>query len=128
MATLIVNTGRAVTTALLAGGVTYPKFVGWGTGAGTAGATDTDLFTPATEARVTGAQSQITTTTTNDTYQVVATLTANAGKTITNVMIFDSAGSGSPPSGGNGYFKGDHAGQALNNGDQIQYTLQTKYT
>ena len=46
MATLLVNTGKAIVTNYLNGGAaTQPKYVAWGTGAGTTAATDTTLFT-----------------------------------------------------------------------------------
>jgi len=75
MATLLVNTGRAIITSRLNSGGTTPQYVGWGTGAGTTGATDTTLFTEVLP-RVSGTVSQVTTSTTNDTFQVVATQTA----------------------------------------------------
>ena len=60
MATLLVNTGRAIITNRLNSGGTVPQYVGWGTGAGTTGATDTTLFTEVTP-RVSGTTSQVTT-------------------------------------------------------------------
>lgn len=122
-ATLIVNTGRAIITNRLKGSGTEPVFVAWGTGAGTTAATDTTLFTEASEARVSGTSSQQTTTTTNDTYRVVGTLTvAGSGKTITNVGLFDASSSGSL------FFKSDFTGLALNVGDSIAFTLNTQFT
>ena len=121
MATVLANTARSLVTALLAASVV--KYVGWGTGAGTAAATDTTLFTEASEARVAGTQTQVTTTTTNDTYQCVATITvAGSGKTIPNVGIFDAS------TVGNLYFKADFTGVALNVGEGIQFTLKGQYS
>lgn len=124
-ATLVVNTGRAIATNLIGAiGGTAPKYVGWGTGAGTAGATDTTLFTEATEARTSCVASQVTTTTTNDTLQMVGTITvAGAGKTITNVALFDQLAVG-----GNMYVKSDFAGLALNIGDSIAWTIKITYS
>lgn len=121
-ATLIVNTGRAVSTALLAAiGVLAPKYMGWGTGAGTAGATDTTLFTEASETsttRPTATLSQATTTTTNDTARFVATITVAGGnKTITNIGLFDANAAG------NLFFKADFTGLALNIGDSGAFTV-----
>ena len=63
MATLLVNTGKAIVTDYLAGGAaTQPKYIGWGTGAGTTAITDTTLFSE-TGTRVTGTTTQQTTTT-----------------------------------------------------------------
>lgn len=71
--------------------------MGWGTGGVgtgspyTAAKTDVAAFAEASESRVAGASSQVTTTYTNDTYQVVGTITANGTKTIAEVLLSDSA-------------------------------------
>jgi hypothetical protein len=122
MATVLTNAGKAITTNRIIGAGTEPTFVAWGTGAGTAAVADTTLFTEASESRVSGTSSRVTTSVTNDTYQVVGTLTANAGKTITNAGNFDAS------SGGNLYVKGDFTGIALNTGDAIQFTIKCQYT
>lgn len=119
MATVLTNTGKAQIIDALNGGThTAPQHVGWGTGAGTAGATDTTLFTEASETRVSGTKSIVTTTVANDTYQVVATITADGSKTITNAGLFDAVTSG------NLYIKGDFTGIALTVGDQIAFTIK----
>jgi len=122
MATLIVNTGKAIVTNYLAGGAaTQPKYVAWGTGAGTTAATDTTLFTE-TGTRVTGTTTQQTTSTTNDTYQVIGTLTASGTVTITNAGLFDASTSG------NLFVKGDFTGIGLTSGDSIQFTFKTQFS
>lgn len=120
MATVFSNAGKAIVANRILGAGTEPKNVAWGTGAGTAAAADTTLFTEsADEARVAGTSSRVTTAVANDTYQVVGTLTcASAGKTITNAGLFDAA------SAGNIAMKGDFAGVALNVGDTIQFTFK----
>lgn len=124
MSTVFTNAGKAITTARLKGSGTEPNYVAWGTGAGTSANTDTTLFTEsAQESRVAGTSTQQTTSVTNDTYQVVGTLTvATAGKTITNVGLFDAA------STGNLFMKGDFTGLPLNVGDSIQFTMKVQYT
>src|SRR5712664_1241268 len=81
MATFMVEAGEAlVANRLLAGG-TEPKNIGWGTGAGTTTRPDTTLFTEklvdlSTSAgtdHTVGTSSRVTTTDTNDTYQVTGT-------------------------------------------------------
>lgn len=91
-------------------------FIGWGTGAGVAAKGDTTLFTEASEAR---AVSVVTTqgTLAAAKYQVQGTLTANAGKTITNVGNFDAAVAG------NLIVHADFTGVVLNLNDQIQFTI-----
>jgi hypothetical protein len=131
MASLVPTVGKAVISGRMIGATPTqiePHFVGWGTGATAGSAASTDLSTPATEARTSGTSTQVTTTVTNDTHQVVATLTcAGAGKTITNVGIFDAAGSGSPPAGGVLYAIFDGLSQALLVGDSIQFTAKVQY-
>ena len=122
MATLLVNTGKAIVTNYLNGGAaTQPKYIGWGTGAGTTGATDTTLFTEVLP-RVSGTTSQVTTSTTNDTFQVVGTQTAGTSETITNAGLFDQSTSG------NLFVKGDFSGIPLNNGDSIQFTFKVQFS
>ena len=121
MATLLVNTGRAVVTNRINGGGTNPQYVAWGTGAGTTAAADTTLFTE-TGTRVSGTASQVTTSTTNDTFQVVGTLTSGSSQTITNAGLFDASTSG------NLFVKGDFTGIALNNGDSIQFTFKVQFS
>jgi hypothetical protein len=48
-----------------------------------------------------------TTTVTNDAYQVTGTITAAGARAITEVGVFDAAGTGSPPTGGNMDIYGD---------------------
>lgn len=73
-----------------------PKQLGWGTGgiAGgpfTAAVTDISPFSESSEARVTGTSSVVTTTTTNDSYQVVGTITSAGTQTIAEVFLTDSS-------------------------------------
>lgn len=117
MASVLVNTGKAIITALLA--ASSAKYIGWGTGAGTAAATDTTLFTESAESRVVGTQTQQTTTTTNDTYRLVGTLTASAPRSITNVGVFDASTSG------NLFGKANFTAFDLSTNDAIQFTINT---
>lgn len=74
-----------------------PLNIGWGTGGVgtgspyTADLWDVNLFGPAAESRTAGTSSQVTTTSTNDTYQVVGTITSLSGQTIAEVLLSDSA-------------------------------------
>lgn len=125
MANFLVQTGRAAFTGRLRGVGTEPLNFGWGTGAGAASAASTDLSTPkdvdlsaAGPNRTVGTSSQVTTTTTNDTYQVVATRTATGAGTVTNVGLFDAT------SGGNLFIIVDGLSVALLSGDSIQATIK----
>lgn len=122
MATVLTNAGKGIITNRLRSGGTEPNFTAWGTGAGTAAAADTTLFTEGPEARVSGTSSQQTTTTTNDTYRVVATITASAARAVTNAGLFDAA------TVGNLFVKGDFATINLATGDSIQFTINVVFS
>ena len=122
MATIYVQKGEEIVVDAIEAGTAC--YIGWGTGAGTAAKGDTDLFTPATEARVVGVESQPVA----DKNQWVGTITADGAKTITNAGLFDAAGSGSPPTGGNLVIHGDFTGVALASGDKIEFTITLEQT
>jgi hypothetical protein len=121
MATLLVTSGHGIVTNRLGGGGTTPNYVAWGTGSGTTSASDTTLFTEVTP-RVSGTTSQVTTSVTNDTFQIVGTQTAATSETITNAGVFDASTSG------NLFVKGDFTGIALNSGDSIQFTFKVQFS
>ena len=139
MADIVTDTGEAIITNRLKGSGTEPLFLSWGTGAGTAAKANTTLFTESTSTansagnniRVTGTSTQQTVGSTNDTYQVVGTLIADVGKTITNVGLFDTNGaqvSPAAPSGGNIFCKSDFTGIVLAGADSIVFTLKITIT
>lgn len=126
MATVFTSVGKAFASNKFANGnnTATAKFIGWGTGAGTSAVGDTTLFTEDTTggyARVSGTQTQATTSVTNDTYQCVGTLTAGAALTITNAGVFDAATTG------NMVIKSDFTGIPLNNGDAIAFTFKLQF-
>lgn len=129
MATVLVNGAHAITTNLVSGlGGTVPKYIGWGTAAGTAAVTDTTLFTEAlvsgsagTSDHTTGTATRTTTTNTNDTLTITGTRTATGTIGVTNAGTWDAA------SAGNLYVKGDFAVINLVSGDAIAFTINTKY-
>ena len=95
----VVNNGLGVITkALLAAqqGVLCPHHIGWGTHAAPAEAVHTALGTERAETRVAGTDTQTNAGgTTNDTFQVVGTLTcAGTAAAITEVGLFDSVAGG----------------------------------
>jgi hypothetical protein len=97
---------------------TKPEYVGWGTGAGTADKADHTLSTEASEARVQGTLTQPSA----DILKCVATLTADAGKTITNAGTFTASTSGVL------VVHGSFTGIALNTGDKIEFTITLEQT
>jgi hypothetical protein len=115
--------GAVVTTNAL-------RYLQWGTGAGTAAVADTGLFSTSTttEARTAGTLSQVTGAQTNSKFQIVGTITAAGARTILEVGVFDAAGTGSPPTGGNFGIHADHGSTVLASGDSIAYTVQIDIT
>ena len=134
MASVVTDLGHGVTVAAVLGGGLEPKYIGWGTGAGTAASTDTTLFTEkdvdlstGTGTRTTGTSSQVTTTYTGDTYQVTGTRTATGSGTVTNAGLFTNA----TISSGTMFAKSDSASWstgsvALVSGDSIAFTFKIK--
>ena len=122
--------GFANLTGAWVASATPPKYIQYGTGTGAAQSANA-LVTPASnEVRTSGTLSQQQTTLANDTYQVLGTVTcATAGKTITEVGVFDAAGSGGPPpTGGNMDIYGNFSGIALNVGDSIAFTIKVAFS
>jgi hypothetical protein len=126
MATVFTTVGKSIVSGRMVGATpsqAEPKYVAWGTAAGTSAVGDTTLFTEAAEARTAGSSSQVTTTLANDTYQVIGAITcAGSGKTITNAGLFDAS------TVGNLLVKTDFSGIALSVGDAIQFTMKLQFT
>jgi hypothetical protein len=120
MATQVQNGGKATIADRLQNTPTRnaPRFVAMGTGSGQA-VTANVLATPV-ESRVQGTESIITGTVTNDTYQVVATVSATASRAITESGLFDAS------TAGNMFSYGDFSVINLSNGDSIQFTWQIR--
>lgn len=109
---------QRIINALNGGSHTPPQHIGWGTGTTAPAAGNTALQTPASEARVSGTRSIVTTNVANDTYQVVATITATGTKTISEAGLFDALTSG------NMYLRGTFTGIPLEADDAIAFTIQ----
>lgn len=90
---VVTSKGREIVWNRLKGSGTEPLNLAWGNNPATLteAATDIALFKEASEARVAGTSSIVTTTTVNDTYQVVGTFTSSSGQTIGEVALSDSA-------------------------------------
>ena len=99
---------------------TPPKYIGMGTGTTTAAVSQTALVTEV-ETRATGTESRTTVTQTNDNYQVQGTITATAGRAVTEAGTFDASSSG------NMMIRGDFSAVNLSTNDSIQFTVGTKF-
>lgn len=127
---ILVNIGRRIITGKLlnsapsAGqpGAAAPRYIGWGTANTAEAAAQTTLATEASEARVAGTDTQQTTSVTNDTYQVVGTMTADGTKTIQEAATFDASSSG------NMFIRGIFTGIPVELNDQITFTFKLQIT
>jgi hypothetical protein len=122
MVSRVQNAGLARITALAQAVAWYFQ---WGTGSAAAATANVVTITSTTEARVLSTPTQQTTTVTNDTLQLVGTITAAGARAITELGVFDAAGSGSPPTGGNMDLYGDFSAINLLSGDSIAFTVRT---
>ena len=119
---LLQNAGRAILTNRIKGSGTEPAYVAIGTGSTAEAASQTALVTEV-ETRTLGTSTQQTTSVTNDTYQVVGTVTATTTRTLAECGLFDASSTGnmfirsllSPTVG-------------LNNGDSIQLTIKLQFS
>lgn len=130
MATKVVDGGLDIVTNRILGSGTEPKYIGWGTSAGTAAVTDTTLFgekdvdlSGTSGTRTTGSGSRVTTTTSNDTVQWTGTRTATGAGSVTNAGLWDNATIGS----GNLFLKGDFTSIGLASGDSIAFTIKAVF-
>ncbi len=128
-ATVVTNLGKAMfADRIRTTPGTYtasPKFMEMGVGATgaarTAAVTDTALTT-AVETRTTGTESVVTTSVTNDTYQVAGTIVATAGRVVDEFGMFDHSTSTSM------FFSATFTAAAitLSSGDSIAFTAKVQ--
>lgn len=125
MATVIPTTGKQwVVDKMDDTSATTMNRIGWGTGAGTAGQTDTTLFTEDADGRATATLSQATVAVAGDTFKAVGTITSTGTKTVTNAGLFDAA----TVDTGNMLVKGDFTGLPLVANDSIEFTITAQVT
>lgn len=128
IATVITNVGKAIAAKRLIGATpaqAAPLYIGIGTGATgaarTAVAADAALST-AVESRAAGTPSTVTTAQTDDTYQVVASITATAARAVDEAGVFDAA------SAGGMFMSATFAVISLANGDSLTLTMKCQFT
>lgn len=134
MAIVFTNQGKAKTAGRVKGSdANEPNRIAFGTGTTAHAAADTALTTERTvEARIAGTSSLVTTTVTNDTYQVVGTLTKSDAGTaaIAEAGLVDQArAAGAAVPGGDVWLMmGEFASISISQNDSIQFTMQVKYS
>lgn len=125
MVARVQNNGLARITSLL---IAASWYLQWGTGSGAAASANVVTTTSTSEARTTASAAQGTTTVTNDKMVLTGTITAAGTRAITEVGVFDAAGTGSPPTGGNMDIYGDFSVINLATGDSIAFTINTTFS
>ena len=128
-ATVLTNVGKAITAKRFIGTTPTqlePKFLAIGTGATTAARTaaaaDTALSTEV-ETRVgANAGTTVTTAVTNDTYQVIQTITATGVRAVDEAGFFDAS------SAGQMFISATFGVVTLQIGDSLQITGKVQYT
>ncbi len=132
MAATVPNTGEAaIVTALVrdstATSASGMRWIGWGSTSTAEAETDTDLAAALGENRVgTNAPTQVTVGTTNDTHQVVQTISATASRTVREVGMFNTSSGTTAP--GALCMRATHGDLVLLSGDAVEYTLQIQMT
>lgn len=128
VANVITTVGKAIASLRMKGSTpsqAEPLYIGIGVGATGAARTavvgDTALST-AVESRVAGTSSNVTTTNTNDTYQVVGTVTATAARSVDEAGLFDASTSGTM------FMSSTMNVISLANGDSLQLTMKCQFT
>lgn len=123
MAPQLVNAGRDILTNRIIAAGTEPKFVAVGTGATAEAATQTALVTEV-ETRTSGTSTRQTTSVTNDTYQVVGTVTATGIRALQESGLFDVI----TTSSGNMLVRGVYTTINLATSDSIQVTWKLQFS
>jgi hypothetical protein len=122
MSTVLTTVGKAIVASRIADLLDKPQYLGVGTGAGSAAAGDTTLFSE-TGTRVPCALSITTTDTAGDTLYCLATFTNfSSVMTITNVGLFTAL------SGGTLVVKADGVGQTLDTNEGLTVSFSIKVT
>jgi hypothetical protein len=125
MVARVQNNGLARITTLLAAATWW---IQWGTSSAAAASANVVTTTSTTESRASATTGQATTTVTNDKITFTGTLTAAGARAITEVGVFDAAGTGSPPTGGNMDVYGDFSVINLASGDSIAFTVGVTFS
>jgi hypothetical protein len=120
---LVVNGGLAFITGLLTGTGTVPTYIALGTSTTAVAGNQTTLVAEITDTgleRAVSTASQVTTTITNDTFQLAKTFTATGSKTIEEVGVFND------PSAGTMLSRALTTSKAIANGESIAVTYKLK--
>lgn len=120
---MVTNSGLAIITNLVSVlGGTVPKWIGYGTGVTAPVVANTALGAESADARAVGVPTRTTVTATNDTLNVVGTLTSGSVQAITESGLFDAL------TAGNMLARGTFSVLSLIVGDTLQFTWRVTWT
>ncbi len=120
---MVVNAGLAIFSNLVSGlAGTIPKWIGHGTGVTGPATGNTALGTESADTRAVGTPTRVTTTATNDTLQVVGTVSSGSTQAITESGTFDALTTGNMSN------RGTFSALNLISGDSVTYTWKTQWT
>lgn len=125
LAVAFTNVGASIVTNRIIQAGTAPKNIGWGIGTAAPLVTDTTLGSEAAPTtsggRTVGTESRVTTTVTNDTYQVAGLVTAGSSFAITEAGLFDAV------TAGNMLMRGTFGAYNVASPDTITFTFGLKF-
>ena len=114
-----------VADAILALGVTAPKWIEWGIGAGAPVRTDADLGTPSAEERTAGTDSVVASVDTGaaaDTYRTIGTITS-----LSDAHAVTEVGTWTNLTDGILFLRATFSAINLETGNSIEFTIDTKF-
>lgn len=127
MAQAIVNAGKAWITAVVnpstRGAQSTQTYGAWGGTATAPALADAALGSELPEARVACTMTRQTTSTTNDTWRNVWTVTATANRTVNEAGVYDDQTVGSDTL----IYRGTHATLNIETSDQVTYTFNDRH-
>ena len=125
LATVFTAAGTAIITNRVIQAGTAAKNIGWGTGTNAAATSDTALQTEAAPTtsggRTVGTESRVTVTDSNDSYNVVGSVTAGSTLAITEAGLFDAVSSG------NMLIRSVFSAVNVVSGDSISFTFRLSF-
>lgn len=119
----VTDVGMSIVTNRLKNSGTTPHFIHWGVGTTAAANNNTAMESAgAHESRTAGTMTQQTTNVSNDTFQVVGTITCATGaKAITEAGLFDASSSG------NMFLRGTFSAINVSVSDSIEFTIKAAF-
>ena len=123
MAVVFTNSGHSAVVTRIIGSGAQPSYMAWGTGVvgQTPSVAADNTVSGEINSRVVGTAGAYTSALTNDSFQILAVMSATAAYGINNIAIFDAS------TNGNSLVKGDFSVVNLASGDSIAATIRLQF-